>query len=286
MVVNMLTLRTDLIPDRLQHIPDPPKSLLYRGAEPSAFESKPALAIVGSRKVSSYGRLVTERLSNELAALGIVIVSGLALGIDSIAHQAAIQAGGTTIAVVPGGVDFVYPYSNRSVAERIITSGGSIISELCDKQLPIKAQFLVRNRLVSGLADAVLITEAAERSGSLNTASHALTQGKTVFAVPGNITSGLSAGTNNLIKAGAIPVTCAQDILSEMGWGSVKSDDNLASFSPDEQKLIRLIGNGCSSGEELLIRSGLTASSYTETMTMLELSGVIKAVGGNQWMRR
>lgn len=188
-----------------------PKRLYYIGTLPE--HRLPTVAIVGTRKPTAYGTEVTAKIAGDLARRGVVIISGMALGIDAIAHRAALEAGGTTIAVQANGLDKLTPATNRQLGEDIIKRGGAIISEY-EPNVPARDfQFLERNRIVSGLADAVLITEAAARSGTLNTAKHALEQGKEVFVVPGNITSPLSAGCNSLLKQGATPVTCAEDIL-------------------------------------------------------------------------
>ena len=215
MKVKTLTLTDSDYPPQLAAIPDPPSQLYYIGNVSLLF-SGPKLAVVGTRKVTPYGKSVTIQLSQEAARQGITIVSGLALGIDALAHQAALDVQGKTIAVMASGLDKIHPATNRDLAERILRGGGLIISEQPFGTQPFKASFLIRNRIVSGISDGVLITEAAARSGSLNTAGHALTQGRTVMAVPGPITSELSGGTNNLLKSGATPVTELQDILEAL----------------------------------------------------------------------
>lgn len=283
-----LTLGSKELPKRLTSIADPPLELLIKGGDIRKLAKLPAIAIVGSRRVSAYGKHVTEKLAGELAGDGVVIISGLALGVDSIAHQAALDAGGLTVAVLPGGIDRVYPRTHEPLARSIVASGGSLVSESSGEVSPQKFNFLIRNRLISGLADGVLITEAAIRSGSLNTARHALEQGRTVFAVPGNITSELSGGTNNLLKLGATPVTCVQDIYDAMSWElSKKKPSSITAFTPAEQTLLKILkSRDVISGEELLKLSKLPNSEYFETMTMLEITGTVKALGGNMWRIR
>lgn len=276
----MLTLSGVQIPQQLRAIPDPPVSIYVRGTLPAGPER--SIAIVGSRRITPYGRAVTERLARELASAGVVVVSGLALGVDAAAHGASLNAGGVTVAVLPGGIDRVYPRSHEPLARQIINSGGCLVSEHAGTYSPRQHDFLIRNRLIAGLADAVLVTEAAERSGSLNTARHALEQGKTVFAVPGNITSDTSGGTNNLIKAGAVPVTRYEDIFHAMGWEVGAPQDHYAA-NDQEARIISLLKEGVTSADELLVRSGLTAASFTEAMTMLEIAAVIRPLGANQW---
>lgn len=188
----------------LSNISDCPSELFYKGTLPN--KRIKTVAIVGSRKPTAYGRNIANKIANRLAEVGIVVISGLALGIDSVAHRGALERDGLTIAVLANGLDMVYPAMHRSLAERIISSGGAIISEYPINTKPLPWQFLARNRIISGLADVIVVVEAAKRSGTLSTASHGINQGKEVFAVPGNITSPYSEGCNHLIKMGAIPL--------------------------------------------------------------------------------
>lgn len=286
----MLTLRGSDIPAPLRVIPQPPKLLyaLSGDSGPRDILDRPLVAIVGTRSVSAYGCHVTHLLATELAKLGIGIVSGLALGVDSIAHEAALQAGGTTIAVVPGGIDQIYPRSHEQLARRIVANNGLLLSEHPGAYKPTKYDFLIRNRLVSGLGDALIVTEAAERSGTLNTVGHALEQGKTVFAVPGNITSPTSVGTNQLLKSGAIALTDPLDVLREMGWETIASSHSKRlSYKGTEleMKLLVLIEGGVTSGEELIQKSNDTYQACNQALTMLEIAGEIKSGGANTWMR-
>lgn len=272
---------------RLASIANPPKSLCFMGKLPSS--GAPVVAIVGSRKPSAYGREVTEQLAGDLAKAGCIIVSGLALGIDGIAQKAALEAGGTVIGVIPNELPDISPQTNYKLAMIIIKNGGAILSEWQkgDGKVVNRWSFLERNRLVSGLADAVIITEAAERSGTLNTAAHALSQGRDVFAVPGNITSPLSAGCNALLKQGAYPATEAKDILQIIAPEQLKKTDQSQlplGSSPEETIIINLIASGVRSGDQLQQQSGLSASNFSTALTMLEINGVIKPLGANNWM--
>ena len=272
---------------RLASIANPPKSLCFMGNLPDS--GAPVVAIVGSRKPSAYGREVTEQLAGDLAKAGCIIVSGLALGIDGIAQKAALEAGGTVIGVIPNELPDISPQTNYKLAMSIIKNGGAILSEWQkgDGKVVNRWSFLERNRLVSGLADAVIITEAAERSGTLNTAAHALSQGRDVFAVPGNITSPLSAGCNALLKQGAYPATEAKDILQIIAPEQLKKTDQSQlplGSSPEETIIINLIASGVRSGDQLQQQSGLSASNFSTALTMLEINGVIKPLGANNWM--
>lgn len=262
-----------------------PQTLYYRGTLPD--RRIPTVAIIGSRKPTAYGKEVTQRLASDLASRGIVIVSGLALGIDSIAHRAALEVGGTTLAVLANGVDDITPRSHQSLGETIIDSGGAILSEY-EPGMPAQAyMFLERNRIVSGLADAVLITEAAQRSGTLSTAAHALEQGKDVFVVPGNITSPMSVGCNNLIRQGAQVATSAEDIIARIAPDRLSPQSTLAlGDSPLETAILELLQSGLRDGEQIQAKLDLDTSLFNQTLTMMEINGLIRSLGGNQWTIR
>lgn len=262
-----------------------PKSLYLLGKLPKT--RVPTVAIVGSRRPTTYGKEVTHRLAYDLATKGVVIVSGLAIGVDGLAHKAALEAGGTTIAVLGNGLHSIYPKSHRDLAKEILATGGALISEYEPDVLARDFQFLERNRIVSGLSDAVIITEAASRSGTLNTAAHALEQGKEVFVVPGNITSVMSSGCNQLLKQGATPVTCAEDILEVIAPNLLTPQAQLAlGNSPEEATIIELLQSGVRDGDELQRKSEIDPSTLSVTLTTLELSGTIRALGANQWTLR
>ncbi len=258
--------------------------LYIRGDVARLNTTQPMLAVVGSRKATAYGRMATTELVHEVAKRNVAIVSGLALGVDSLAHQAALDVGGYTIAVLPCGIDTIYPATHRMLGRRILEKGGTLVSEYTGTELPRKDQFIARNRIIAALADAVLITEAASRSGSLHTAEFALEQGKTVLAVPGGIYSPLSSGTNQLIKSGALPVTNADDIFMALKMAdTVESQELPMGANKEEHAIIQLIGTGIQDGEALLAASGLEATVFHHTLTMLEITGTIKSLGGNQW---
>jgi len=262
-----------------------PKKIYFSGKLPA--ERCPAVAIVGTRKPTAYGKEVTYQLAYELAQHGIVIISGLALGTDAIVHHATLEANGTTIAVLANGLNYIYPATNYDLGKKIILSGGAIISEYEPEVEARDFQFLERNRIVSGLSDAVIVTEAAIRSGTMSTVSHALEQGREVFVVPGNITSPLSAGCNNLIKQGAHPITCAADVIEIIAPDLLKPQTLLPLGStPLESKIISLLQSGLRDGDELQKLSEVTASEFSGAITMMEISGTIRALGGNQWTLR
>ena len=265
-----------------QSIANIPKRLWLYGNLPP--QRMPTVAIVGTRKPTPYGKQISYQLSYELAKRGIVVLSGLALGVDGIAHRAALDAGGTTIAVLPTPIESVHPQTHRELAQQIVEKGGALISEYGANDRVFKMNFVARNRIVTALSDVVLITEAAARSGTLTTANFALEQGKSVMVVPGNITSPMSNGCNQLLKVGATPVTCVDDILHELGLQDQDQQTRLPlAETKEEDILIKLISSGVTEGEELHAKSGLTAASYNQTMSMLEIEGKVKALGSNQW---
>ena len=267
----------------LPHIPDPPKKLFIRGKLPA--KRVKTVAIVGTRKPSAYGREITTKIASECAKNGIVVVSGLALGIDSIAHRAAIDSGGKTIAVLANGVDKIYPRSHEDLGQKILQTNGAILSEYPNNTPARPWQFLARNRIVSGLADAVVIIEAASRSGTLSTANHALDQGKEIFAVPGNITSPLSAGCNQLIKNGANPLTSVEDLLDFLIPDRFEKQTQLFKGDTREENVVLefLSKNGTTSSDTIIKQTKLSASEFNQAITMLELKGLVLNNGGEKW---
>ena len=285
MKINAISPQESIFSKLLVDIANAPKKLYYIGELPS--ERVPTVAIVGTRKPTTYGREVTYQLAYDLARYGVVIISGLALGVDAIAHKACLEAGGKTIAILANGVDIIYPASHRDLAIKILERHGAIISEYEPGVMARDFQFLERNRIVSGLSDAIVVTEAAIHSGTTSTVTHALEQGRDVFVVPGNITSPLSAGCNNYIKQGAHLVTCAEDILEIIAPQLLKAQSILPlGNTPLESKIISLLQSGIRDGDELQIKSESQISEFSQTLTMMEINGVIRALGGNQWTLR
>jgi DNA processing protein len=284
MIVNMLTVTDSDYPGLLGRLPQPPEQVYIRGDLLSLLK-RPRVAIVGSRSLSAYGRETTHKLTTALANQGVVIVSGLALGVDSVAHKAAVEAGGQTIAVLPAGVETPYPRSHNRLAEDILKKGGALISEYPADAIAWPANFLARNRIIAALSDVVLVTEAAARSGSLNTARYGMELGLDVLAVPGNIYSPTSEGTNNLIKTGALPATRVEDILQLLGLESSLKQGRAVPKVGDssQQKLIDLLATGHTDGAELLDKSQLDVAAYNQALTMLEISGTVRPLGANHW---
>lgn len=267
----------------IQTIANPPKRLWYIGEIPAT--RRPTVAIIGTRKPTAYGQAVTHRLAYQLAKQGVVIVSGLALGIDAIAHKAALEAGGTAIAVMPGGLTNIAPRTNRNLAIDILKGGGMLLSEYAPQDPIYKVNFIARNRIVSGISDGLLVVEATAKSGTMHTASFALEQGRAVMAVPGNITSPYSEGCNNLIKRGALAVTDVKDIIEELGLANqTKKQTSLPlGGTAEEHTILTLLGAGEADGEMLQKKSNLSAQVFSQTLTMLEITGKIRALGANKW---
>lgn len=246
--------------------------------------SVPTVAVVGSRKPTPYGLELARRLSYDAAKRGAVVVSGLAYGIDAAAHRAALEAGGTTIAVLAHGLDTIYPPGNRQLAEDILRGGGALLSEYSEGIPAYKAHFLARNRIVSGLCDVLVVIEAAARSGTLSTAAHALRQGKTVCAIPGNVTSPASAGCNALIRQGATLLRGSEDLMEELGLTSQPHQTALGlADTAEEDAILKALKKGLRDGDELLQSSGLDAAAFSQALSLLEIKGDIRSLGANNW---
>lgn len=285
MKINRTTPRTHPFLSPLLDISKSPEYIFFQGTLPD--KRQPSVAIVGTRKPTTYGKEVTKTLAYDLAKKGVVIVSGLAFGVDAIAHQTAMDADGITIAVLASSVDKATPRSNQDIANRIINSGGAVLSEYEPPTDARVYQFLERNRIVSGLSDAVIVTEAAARSGVLSTVSHALEQGKEVFVVPGNITSPLSAGCNALLKQGAHIVTCADDVLEIIAPGHISVQTSLAlGNTPLETAILQSIQTGERDGDTIQQQVGVSTAEFNQALTMMEINGLVRALGGNQWTLR
>lgn len=280
--IRQITNKSLEYPTLLEEIAYPPQRLWLTGSK--LLEGEKYLTVVGSRKPSAYGIKVVNRLVKDLAASGITIVSGLAIGIDGLAHQAALDGGGKTIAIMAGGLDQIYPVSNLKLSQQILANGGTLISEYPEGTEYFKQNFVARNRIQSGISQAVLIIECAEKSGTLITAQFALEQNRIVMAIPGAIDNPMSAGPNNLIKQGAIPVTSAQDVLEALGLNL--NAPKLKAYKPEnpqEAIILKLIQEGISSADEIQLRSKQSTTEFSSTLTMLEIKGIIKQVAPGRW---
>jgi DNA processing protein len=285
-------------PENLRHIADPPPYFFIRGTIDAT--NPKSVAVVGARTASDAGRRMAQRLGLELAAKGFAVVSGLARGIDSEAHQGALDGRGRTVAVMGCGIDIVYPPENRKLAETIVESGGALISELPLGAPPIAENFPARNRLISGLCLGVVIVEAAEKSGSLITARMALEQDRQVFAVPGSPLSGKTRGSNRLLKEGARLVECVEDVIEELmpqlgqiatkrvaGEGKsaasgAKMDEKALEAEPNEVKVVlNYLKNADKLHVDSVIEgSGLNAQTVLKLLLELELRGLVRQYPG------
>jgi len=276
---------SNYFPKNLNNISSKPL-LLYVKGELSANDEF-SFSIVGSRKCSDYGRIITTKITKELSNLNIPIISGMARGIDSIAHNTAIENNNRTIAVLGCGVNIIYPAENKKLYNQIINNG-AIISEFTPNTPPLKNFFPLRNRIISGISLGTLVVEATQKSGSMITASHAAEQGKDIFAVPGNILSLQSEGTNNLIKDGAKVVTKTEDILEELYTNLTnlsKQQLEIPYLTKNEKIVFDLINYEPVSIEKLIEQNVLPQNELNSTLTMLELSGYINKLSGNNFIR-
>ncbi|HOC07927.1 MAG: DNA-protecting protein DprA [Clostridiales bacterium] len=289
--ISTIPITSDYYPALLKEIYNPPY-LLYVKGDRKALEGN-CIAIVGSRNASYYGKKVAFKLAEQLARAGFNIVSGFARGIDSYAHKGALAVGGKTIAVMGNGLDVVYPRENYQLMKEI-SGGGLLLSEYPPGTSPLRGNFPARNRLISGLSLGVVVVEASERSGALITADFALEQNREVFAVPGNINSATSAGTNNLIKQGAKIVNRVEDILEEFPFAMLQSrekkdDDNGligAGTGKTEDKVLRMIGQQPVHIDDLLSESGLRINQLNALLTHYEVEGLIQRLPGNYFVAR
>ena len=261
--------RDPTYPALLARIHDPPPALYLRGAGSEPLLARAAVAVVGARSCSAYGRSVARSLGRELAAAGLVVVSGMARGVDGEAHRGALDAGGVTVAVLGCGVDRDYPAAHAELARRICERG-LVVSEYEPGVEPAPWRFPARNRIIAGLCEATVVVEARERSGALITADFALEEGRDVFAVPGEITSALSAGTNALLRLGATPVTCAADVLELFALVSATREP--AALGEAAQALLARLGDGALTADELVRLSGVDPAQASAALMELELA--------------
>jgi len=273
-------------PTLLKEIHDLPHTLFVRGTLP---QSDFMLAVVGTRMATVYGRQLVEQIVRPLARTGMVIVSGLAMGIDALAHAATLAEQGTTVAVLGGGCDraSIYPTSNRALAERIVESGGALVSEYAPKTLAMPFHFPNRNRIISGMSRGTFVIEAAEDSGSLITAKHALDQNREVFTVPGDITRDTSKGPNNLLKMGAHPVLCAEDILDALNLQDLKATAEARKILPDdpvEEKILAHLSDEAIHIDTLIQNTEFDAAKLSGALTLMEMKGKVRHIGGMNYV--
>ena len=285
--IGTLTLLDDEYPTNLRQVADPPPVLFVRGR--LAAQDARAVALVGTRRATDYGHAVAEHLARGLAAVGVTVVSGLAKGVDTVAHLGALHAGGRTIAVLGNGLDQVYPPENSGLARKISEGdAGALVSEFAPGMPPDAVNFPRRNRIISGLSLATLIVEAGEKSGALITADFALEQGRDVLAVPGSILSPTHAGVNGLLKQGATPVTCIDDVLEAIGAVQAQTAPlvhAMPELGPDESTVWRALQAEPRHIDDLSRSLGLGPGTVAATLIMLELKGMARQVGSMLYTR-
>ncbi len=278
--------RSEAVFPRLLHaIHDPPPGLFVRGSAGIDLLARPAVAVVGARVCSAYGRQVARRLGRDAAAVGLVVVSGMARGVDAEAHRGALDAGGVTVAVLGCGVDRDYPAAHSSLAREIVDRGGLVVAEYGPGVEPAPWRFPARNRIIAGLCAATVVVEARERSGALITADFALEEGREVLTVPGEITSALSAGSNALLRFGATPLTSSADLLEAYGFEQAPLPRAVA-LPPDAAAVLEQVRAAVSDADALARATQLTAAEIATALTELELAelvvvedGIVRAAG-------
>lgn len=285
--ISFITRQSPEYPPLLKEIHNPPIGLFVRGTIP---EYTTAVAIVGTRKATHYGLGVTQTIASELARQKILVVSGLAYGVDTAAHSAVVQNQGQTIAVLGGGIDHqtLYPPTNRKLARDISEGLGAVISEYPIGTPSLTYHFPNRNRIISGLSHATIVIEADLQSGSLITARFALEQNREVFAVPGNITNPYAIGPNALIKQGAHPLTSVEDIFDILNIPALQTEakaKKLFPSSPDEQALFALIGDAPLHVDEVTRSSELDTKTVNSTLTIMEMKGLVRHIGGGMYVK-
>lgn len=286
--INVVSLEEKNYPQPLSQTYDPPFILFYKG---EMRNEEKALAVVGSRKCTPYGAKVVEKIIPALVKGGLTIASGLALGIDALAHSQTLANGGRTIAVLGSGIDnnSIYPAANRNLAWEIIKSGGCLLSEFPPLAAPLKQNFPRRNRIISGLSLGTFVVEAGEKSGSLITARYALEDGRGVFAAPGSIFSWQSEGPNKLIREGAKPVLGAQDILEDLGLetnepNEKKTPPDWSGMSEEERSILVNLSSEPTNINDLKRIIQLDIKIINSTLTILEIKGIAKNIGGGNYI--
>jgi DNA processing protein len=282
--IKILTWKDEAYPGRLKEIEQPPPVLYIRGDY--LPDDLYAVAIVGTRRVTPYGRQITEELSAYLASNGITVISGLARGVDALAHQTALKAGGRTIGVLGSGVDKIYPPEHRQLAEQMMKSGG-IVSDYAPGTPPDASNFPPRNRIISGLSLAVVVIEAGETSGALITAEFAAEQGREIFAVPGSILAPQSKGTNKLIQKGALPLLSVNDLMQALNltrMGEHKAARKIIPTDETEARLMNVLGVEPLHVDEIRNQAELPIEKVSAALALMELKGMVRQVGGMNYV--
>jgi len=272
-------------PPQLKKIPDPPKQLYVEGNDNLSVVNNP-LAVVGTRKISDYGRQMTEYFVKNLAKASVTIISGLALGVDGLAHRVALENNGRTIAVLGSGLNHIYPTVHKKLAEKIVKSGGALVSEYSPQIPPYKSNFPARNRIVSGLSLGILVIEAPKKSGALITADFALKQKRKVFVVPGRVYDKNSQGANELIKQGAQLVSEPKDILKILNIRPISQKiEMIKNLSSEEKIILKILTKEPTLIDKITRKTKMSVNAILSILTQMEIKGLVKSTGGNQYIR-
>ena len=277
--IQIIDIKSVEYPARLRDIPDPPGQLYCKGD--TALLTTRSVAVVGSRKNTIYGKNVALMIGRRIAEAGLAVTSGLAMGIDAFSHEGALEADGKVIGVLGSGIDHMGPRRNRDLMNRGLETGGLVVSEYPPEMPAYKDTFPARNRIISGLSDAVVIVEAGLNSGSLITAKHASEQGRPVYAVPGNINSQSSIGTNLLIRDGATPLIIIDDMLRDIGAAAKKDPENRPEMDEDEEKVFEIVR--IMSGptvDEIIRGTGFDPQLVNSIITIMEIKGILESYAG------
>ena len=285
----MKTVRIDMdsveYPARLRDIPDPPKQLYCTGN--TDLLSERSIGVVGARKNTVYGKNVALMIGRRLAESGLVVTSGLALGIDGYSHEGALEADGRVIGVLGSGIDHMTPQRNRGLMMRGLDNGGLVVSEYPPEEEGFKGNFPARNRIISGLSEVLVVVEAGLDSGSLITAKHASEQGRTVYAVPGNINSQTSIGCNLLIRDGAVPLIIIDDLIRDIGATPAKTAAVNRDLDSDEQKIFEVVREMSGATMEEIIRgTGFSPGLANSLVTVMEIKGIVESYAGRIYLSR
>jgi len=281
--MNKVVIKDKNYPELLKKISNSPSELYFDGN--LGKKEKYPLAVVGTRKISDYGRQITEYFVKILAQAGVTIVSGLALGVDGLAHKTALQAKGRTIAVLGSGLNNIYPTIHKKLAQDIIDFGGAIVTEYEPNINPSKITFPARNRIISGLSLGVLVIEAPQKSGALITATQAIKQGRKVFVIPARIYDKNSSGSNNLLKKGAQAVIKPEDILESLGIKPLFiKNKKISNLSPEQNQLLEFLNKEPISIDDLAEKSNLPAHKIVALLTEMEIKGVVQSLGAGKYV--
>ena len=283
--IQVIDIKSAEYPAKLRDIPNPPRCLYCKG-DTELLRAR-SVGVIGARKNTVYGKNVAIMIGKRIAESGLAVTSGLALGIDAFSHEGALEADGKVIGVLGSGIDQMGPWKNRELMNRGLENGGLVVSEYAPDEPAHKGTFPARNRIISGLSEALVVVEAGLNSGSLITAKHAAEQGRPVYAVPGNINSQSSIGTNLLIRDGAIPLVIIDDLLRDIGTETNRNPETRPDLDEDEEKIFEVVRVMCGPTVEEIIRgTGLDPQLVNSILTILEIKGIVESYAGRIYISR